>query len=42
MVLKGGDKGESIPFDAPLYDFNRERGIEYRNCDVLVAVFMIT
>jgi len=42
MVLKGGDKGESIPFDAPLYDINRERGIEYRNCDALAAVFMIT
>jgi acetoacetate decarboxylase len=42
MVLKGGDKGESIPFDAPLYDFNRERGIEYRNCDALIAVFLTT
>lgn len=40
MVLKGGDKGESIPFDAPLYDFNRERGLEYRNCDALMAVFL--
>ena len=42
MVLKGGDKGESIPFDAPLYDFNRERGIEYRNCEALAAVFLTT
>ena len=42
MVLKGGDKGESIPFDAPLYDINRDRGIEYRNCDALVAAFIIT
>lgn len=40
MVLKGGDKGESIPFDAPLYDFNRERGVEYRNCDALIAIFL--
>lgn len=42
MVLKGGDKGESIPFDAPLYDYNRDRGIEYRNCEALTAVFMIS
>ncbi|MBM3155166.1 MAG: hypothetical protein FJ008_07505 [Chloroflexi bacterium] len=41
MVLKGGDKGESIPFDAPLYDFDRERGIEYRNCDAVAALFLI-
>jgi acetoacetate decarboxylase len=40
MVLKGGDKGLSIPFDAPLYDFNRERGIEYRNCEAITAVFL--
>lgn len=33
--------GMSTPFDAPLYDFNRERGIEYRNCDALAAVFLI-
>ena len=38
MVLKAG---MSTPFDAPLYDFNRERGIEYRNCDALTAVFLI-
>lgn len=42
MVLKGGDKGESIPFDAPLYDFNRQRGIEYRNCEALAAAFIIS
>jgi len=42
MVLKGGDKGESIPFDAPLYDFNRERGIEYRNCEALMVMFLTT
>jgi len=41
MVLKGGDKGVSIPFDAPLFDANRERGIEYRNCEAIVAAFMI-
>jgi len=41
MVLKGGDKGESIPFDSPLYDFNRDRGIEYRNCEALVSAFML-
>ena len=41
MVLKGGEKGLSIPFDAPLFDFSRERGIEYRNCEALVAAFMI-
>ena len=41
MVLKGGEKGMSIPFDAPLFDINRERGIEYRNCEALVAAFMI-
>lgn len=39
MVLRGGYKAESIPFDAPLYDFNRERGIEYRNCEAILAVF---
>lgn len=41
MVLKGGDLGFSIPFDAPLYDFNRDRGIEYRNCEAIVATFML-
>jgi acetoacetate decarboxylase len=39
MVLRGGYTGMSIPFDAPLYDFNRERGIEYRNCDGIMAAF---
>jgi acetoacetate decarboxylase len=41
MVLKGRSSSVSIPFDAPLYDYNPERGIEYRNCDALAAVFMI-
>jgi len=40
MVLRGGYKSESIPFDAPLYDFNRERGIEYRNCEAILAAFL--
>jgi acetoacetate decarboxylase len=41
MVLKGKTTGASIPFDAPLYEFNPDRGIEYRNCEALAAVFMI-
>jgi len=42
MILKGGDKGMSVPFDAPLFDFNPDRGIEYRNCEAVAAVFLTT
>ncbi|MEM3478221.1 MAG: acetoacetate decarboxylase family protein [Archaeoglobaceae archaeon] len=34
-MLKG------IPFDSPLYEIDEERGIEYRNCKAITALFTI-
>uniref|UniRef100_A0A7J2TJA9 Acetoacetate decarboxylase n=1 Tax=Archaeoglobus fulgidus TaxID=2234 RepID=A0A7J2TJA9_ARCFL len=30
-----------IPFDAPLYEIDEERGVEYRNCKAIAAMFTL-
>ncbi len=32
---------KGIPFDSPLYEVDPSRGIEYRNCEAMVAFFLI-
>jgi len=32
---------KGIPFDAPLYEIDEERGIEYRNCKAVTALFTL-
>lgn len=42
MVLKGENEGDSIPFDAPLYSFTKDKTIEYWDCESLLGVFQTT